>query len=76
MFEETILNFVVVMAIISVNLILSLKAKIPILNIVSGLFLILITWSIGILPASPYFQLLATFIGIFTVYQSVTAVMD
>lgn len=75
MYEAMIINMVLVLAIMVLNLVLMLKVKVPVLNIVSGIILILMAWGIGALPGAPWFPLLATFFGIFTVAESTKGVI-
>lgn len=74
MYEASVINLGAVVAMMCISLVLMLKVKVPLLNIVFGLLLVLMAWSIGTLPGSPYIELMATFFGIFTVAESVRGV--
>ncbi len=74
MYEAMVINLGAVVALMCLSLVLMLKVKVPLLNIVFGLLLILMVWNIGALPGSPFIQLMATFFGIFTVAESIRGV--
>jgi len=75
MYEEIIINFVVLAFVMVLNLILMFKVRVPAVNIVAGLLLVIMAWGIGTLPASPWLPLMATFFGIFTVAEATRDVM-
>ena len=74
MYEAMVINLGALVAVMCLSMVLMLKVKVPLLNIVFGLLLVIMAWNIGTLPGSPYIQLMATFFGLFTVVESLRSV--